>query len=217
MLNLVRFVLDPTELDTTNQVAEYALRCLQKQSSVLDFLIGRTLEDAVDFLDYCLQPCAFLACSLRALWFVGTSTTLELPCFDVERVGGTDSSTTPKTDSGKPWRLCPSFYKCAKMISFDPPPGSKPFKIVGIIAPKQVDAVLQTTTELTSVLDVFNDEIPPNVLLEDQLENISLDSLKQIALKTSSNAPDNFVKYHERLLSTLSRTVISGCDDNTPK
>ncbi|VDM32005.1 unnamed protein product [Hydatigera taeniaeformis] len=224
---------DLAQLDAVNDVAEFAVdRLKQRWSLLTDCLVGRTLEDFVDvsteqrglnkkldgsmltvlvqFLEYSLQSYVLLMMFLRALFFVNISALLELPPTDSECFSQFPDQDYPT----KAWRYCPSFYTVAKALSFDAALDSKPLRLIGIIAPKEVNAVLKTVSKVSSISDLLNAESISSISLEDPIGNIRLELLQQLSSKAAPHAPDNFVSFHERLVTDLPRTLMVEDDES---
>ncbi|VDK40209.1 unnamed protein product [Taenia asiatica] len=202
---------DSAQLDAINEVAEFAVDCLkQNWTPLTDCLVGRTLEDAVDFLEYSLQSHALLIMFLRALFFADVSVDLELPSVDLD-------CSLPAIDQVHPtkaWRFCPSFYMVAKAVSLDTIIGSKPLRLIGIIAPRGVNAVLKTVSNVSSTSDLLSAEAISSISLEDPIGNIRLECLRHLSSKVAPHASDNIVSFHERLVASLPQTVIAEEDES---
>uniref|UniRef100_A0A915F0L0 Serrate RNA effector molecule n=1 Tax=Echinococcus canadensis TaxID=519352 RepID=A0A915F0L0_9CEST len=203
--------IDLAQLDTINDVADFAVDCLKRNWALLtDCFVGRTLEDAVDLLEYSLQSYALLIMFLRALFFADVSVVLELPRIDL----GSSLCGIDRTPRTKAWRFCPSFYTVAKALSLDALLGSKPLRLIGIIAPRGANAVLKTVCNVFSTSDLLNAEATPSIFIEDPIGNIRLECLRQLSSSIPPHAPDNLVSFHERLIAGLPQAVITEDSEN---
>ncbi|KAL5102966.1 hypothetical protein TcWFU_006427 [Taenia crassiceps] len=202
---------DLAQLDAINEVAAFAVDCMKQNWALLtNCLVGRTLEDAVDFLEYSLQSYALLMVFLRALFFADVSVELELPNVELEY-------SFPAIDQAHPtkaWRFCQSFYTVAKAVSLDTVLSLKPLRLIGIIAPMGVNAVLRTVSNVSSTSDLLSAEAISSISLEDPIGNIRLECLRHLSSDVAPHAPDNFVTFHERLVASIPQTVITEVDEN---
>ncbi|KAM7534323.1 hypothetical protein Aperf_G00000111448 [Anoplocephala perfoliata] len=194
----IRFRRDPTLLNSTNQVGECAFQRLKENwKLVADNLTGRRLEDAVDFLEYALHSYILLATCLRALHEIEVLVSIETN-YSWKPV------SAPQLDGNRNgvWRSCRDFYVLGKALSFTIPPDSRPFKLTGIIAPKNSSSLLKTELEIYSVDDLFNPEKVSSMKCKDLFGESRLDLLRKLPLSARGNIAD----IYEHLIMTATKS-----------
>ncbi|KAM3185647.1 hypothetical protein ACTXT7_005944 [Hymenolepis weldensis] len=189
----IGFRRKPALMKTTNAIGEYAFERLKKNwQLVVDNLLGRSLEDTLDFFEYVLHSYALLAMCLHALCSIGILVTLETSLYPISI-----PDLCENMSKSGPWRFSKNFYVLGKALSLEIPQDSKPFRLSGYIAPKNSTNLLKTEYKIYSPHDLFKPEAAKSVEVKDLSGNSRLDLLQNSTISPT----DNIVDIHEKLIS----------------